>query len=344
MPKADPFRPADTAVASFVGDGASLALDAIRRATSPDEAVSVLRFLEGNKDFLSLKTAEQRRKYLAKEMREVRARQIELAAKQKHLDRLLERKDAISGMIEWAQCTPVLQKPDRPLFRELRRSVKGGEAIYFSRDHEDDLPATDFENEVFREAEILVIEHDWAAALSADDDNAPINLPFDVCAFEFRISGYPVIAMATQFGDDVAFSPVIGFKGTWILTDFTFQAGSYSDIDEGYLKIIDLLSRQIRAVCIALDAEVAVSEPRREPHDGQRGNSQYALAKPYHVVSLTRRSARATECPMPASPGRGKRLHFRRGHWRHYSTFKTWVKWCLVGNPELGFIDKHYKL
>lgn len=33
-----------------------------------------------------------------------------------------------------------------------------------------------------------------------------------------------------------------------------------------------------------------------------------------------------------------------RGHWRRLSTFKTWVRWHLRGNPDLGFIDKKYTL
>lgn len=37
-------------------------------------------------------------------------------------------------------------------------------------------------------------------------------------------------------------------------------------------------------------------------------------------------------------------MHFRRGHWRHYQDHRTWIKWCLVGDPDLGFVDKHYKL
>jgi hypothetical protein len=38
------------------------------------------------------------------------------------------------------------------------------------------------------------------------------------------------------------------------------------------------------------------------------------------------------------------RLHFRRGHHRHYENYKLWIKWQLVGNPDIGFIDKDYKL
>jgi hypothetical protein len=46
-----------------------------------------------------------------------------------------------------------------------------------------------------------------------------------------------------------------------------------------------------------------------------------------------------------ASSGRHKkRLHFCRGHWRHYEKSKTWIRWCLKGDPDLGFVDAEYKL
>lgn len=64
----------------------------------------------------------------------------------------------------------------------------------------------------------------------------------------------------------------------------------------------------------------------------------------YHVVMLAHR--RRLE-PLPRDPGAEvtrKRLHFRRGHWRHYANHKTWIKWMLVGDPDLGFVDKEYRL
>ena len=41
---------------------------------------------------------------------------------------------------------------------------------------------------------------------------------------------------------------------------------------------------------------------------------------------------------------RSPRLHFRRGHWRHYEDHKTWIRWQMVGNPDLGFVEKQYRL
>ena len=43
-------------------------------------------------------------------------------------------------------------------------------------------------------------------------------------------------------------------------------------------------------------------------------------------------------------PETGKRLHFVRGHWRRYEEHKTWIRWRLRGDPDLGFIDKSYRI
>lgn len=102
---------------------------------------------------------------------------------------------------------------------------------------------------------------------------------------------------------------------------------------------------QVRAICIALDAEVATHSVIRAPHklNEKRSRDGKPPVSDYHVVDLARRHRVAN--PSGAVGGVGKkRLHFRRGHWRHYETTKTWVRWCLVGNPDLGFIQKSYSL
>lgn len=39
------------------------------------------------------------------------------------------------------------------------------------------------------------------------------------------------------------------------------------------------------------------------------------------------------------------RLHVRRGHIRHLPSGKlTWVRQCLVGNPDRGVVEKHYEI
>jgi hypothetical protein len=101
---------------------------------------------------------------------------------------------------------------------------------------------------------------------------------------------------------------------------------------------------QVKAICVALDAEVATSTVVRAPHklNEKRIRDGKAPIVDYRVVDLSRRHRIAN--PSGLHEGGKKRLHFRRGHWRHYETTKTWVRWCLVGNPDLGFIQKHYSL
>jgi hypothetical protein len=106
------------------------------------------------------------------------------------------------------------------------------------------------------------------------------------------------------------------------------------------------LARNIRSICIALDAEVAVTEVIRAPHrlNHQREKQGKKPVLDHHVVNLARRSRVE---PLPSAGDREARwhprLHFRRGHWRHFEDHKTWVRWCLVGDPDLGFIDKEYR-
>lgn len=69
------------------------------------------------------------------------------------------------------------------------------------------------------------------------------------------------------------------------------------------------------------------------------------LARPLYEYRVVRLNRKPRTQSLPATALHApKRLHFRRGHWRHYEGFKTWVRWCLVGNPDLGFIDKEYRI
>ena len=107
-----------------------------------------------------------------------------------------------------------------------------------------------------------------------------------------------------------------------------------------------LAHEQIRAISIALDSEVAIKTLVRAPHklNIEREKDGKPALLDYNVVMLNG-SNRANYRPYRgAGTHRSPRLHFRRGHWRHYLEHKTWVRWTLVGNPELGFIDKEYRL
>lgn len=269
-----------------------------------------------------------------------------IKSKDSELSAMRKRSGEIGDLANWsAESGLKIERPEGPSFRKLRKAVAEGRTAYLGKDPMASAPAMDFEKEVFRHAEILVIEHDWAAAFKgANVENAAVRLPYDVCAFEFKFSGRAVIAFAIQADTDIIFCPAICCGDVWIMTDFVFPL-DFDGADERTACMVELLAElfeQIKAACIALDAEVAEATTVREPHNGTGSGTQQPL-KGHHVVSLANRRNRA-----PALGGGGssrrKRLHFRRGHWRHFETHKTWIKWMLVGDPDLGFVEKEYRL
>lgn len=82
--------------------------------------------------------------------------------------------------------------------------------------------------------------------------------------------------------------------------------------------------------------------------NARRLNEGRAPLLPYRIVTLnlaeTRRRTRSIALHQHESP----RLHWRRGHWRvigRMSEFerRTWIKRMLVGDPDKGFVQKHYR-
>ena len=212
-----------------------------------------------------------------------------------------------------------------------------------------------------QEFQSFVIQHDWAKAFdhATDFEGGEVRLPFDFTAFEFRITGQRVIVALGNGGSEAKDAIIgvmfTGVNGRWYMpaTNLLFVDGKLIDEDSDALQdysygveFLGLLGRQIRAVCIVLEAEVAETEVVRAPRALQekRQRDGKTPMKDYHVVSLAHRHrVKALEQHMPSDRKR-PRCHYRRGHWRHFGTHRTWIKWMLVGNPDLGFVDKEYRL
>jgi hypothetical protein len=261
----------------------------------------------------------------------------------------------------------VLQKPEGSLLHKAREACRDGSIFCPAKDGlrnalEGGAPINEL---LDHEHHSLVIEHDWAAAFknAADFEGGEIKLPFDLCFFEFRISGYPVAAATLESEDERSMILMMRIPSGWAVLWFYHLDDNFHAIPThrsewvkeslkdgvvgAFQPLADLVAKNIRAVAIALDAEVAETATIRAPHklNAARAKRGKLPLTDYHIVSLSRRS-RAPSLPRDpnAEPGTPRRLHFRRGHWRHYANHKTWIKWMLVGNPDLGFVDKHYKL
>lgn len=196
----------------------------------------------------------------------------------------------------------------------------------------------DFKDELHEEltkfpqgVQTFVIKHDWSKVLDGEVLKGEYQLPYDRCAFEFRVSNRTVIVLAMQEDDGhIALAPMYESKtGNWMLLN-----------DLCY----DTWESMVRTVCVMLEAEVTVKQVTRVAAklQAKRIKEGKLLMYDFHTVNLAPRH-RTTGGPGLAT-GQRKRLHFCRGHWRHYETHKTWIKWCLKGDETLGFVDKDYRM
>lgn len=241
--------------------------------------------------------------------------------------------EASKGFPEWEKLPPKLEKNDCSRLHHLVTDLKISKKLMGDKMKGDDVDSIEWEKMT-----PFVVQHDWASAFQNAGDYADgvFNLPYEMCAFEFRITGRSVTMLAFQTeGCAPSFQVYVQFGNYWVSHD---EAENYP------AKLFAM--QQVKAICVALDAEVATRTMVRAPEKLNRkrqGEGKLPLYS-YHIVNLNRRYRAANPSAGGGSSLGKKRLHFRRGHWRHYAEFKTWIKWTLVGNPELGFIDKEYRL
>lgn len=187
--------------------------------------------------------------------------------------------------------------------------------------------------------QVFLINHDWWSLFKNSDVADDVKLvrpPYEHCCFEFLVSGKPVCVIASYQEAIEKWQRVVFIKSTegWLALGLELP------------DLCALLYNQISAALVVLDAAVAVTEIVRAPErlNRARVNRGALPLFDYHVVKLNNRSRPATLPDESSGDRRGVRLHFRRGHWRRYDSYKTWINWMLVGDPDLGFIDKHYSM
>jgi hypothetical protein len=206
------------------------------------------------------------------------------------------------------------------------------------------------------EAHVLLINHNWAAllnraAISGAAGPPSYRLPYPCTVFEFFFTGgVHAVCVATQPNEDITASTHFCIKSIWFKaeTEITYDDHGVlqnpGDLaNSPLLKAYDLITANIFAISVMLEAEVAEATPISEAYkrNRERPVRKELPGMSHHVVSLARRP-RSSRAPYPGEPRISPRLHFRRGHWRHFSSHRTWIKWQLVGDPDLGFIEKEY--
>lgn len=252
--------------------------------------------------------------------------------------------EGITVLEEWVNKVPVLENNDCSRLHKLIESQTDGSG-YEVTDNEELRPMDPAEQMAnLQGANSFVLTHDWGGVFAEHlaEQETHFRLPFPKCCFEMKISGLVILALVSEAPDGakkpMRLYALVG-KDFWV--NFVPRGPIVPEKDH-----FGFIQDQIVSVCIALEAEVAEHEMIRAPHklnEKRVRNGKLPLSD-YHIVSLARKH-RARPGPETAhDTGRKVRMHFRRGHWRHFETTKTWIKWMLVGNPDLGFINKHYKL
>lgn len=252
------------------------------------------------------------------EIAEIMAEKRDLQAQVKGLEFIGNRLDETDGKM-------ILERCESSRLHKLQEALKDGKV--FSKNqcvsHQFGFSCHSF-----------LVNHEWSKVVGpAMSDDDEWRLPYDFCAFEFQFSGQRIIALFAGDDEESAHSVV------WETPYYWFDLGSIDrEFDLG-----DVVYNQVKAIAIVLDAEVAESDVVRAPYKLNQKREKAGKPKiaDYHVINLTKRHRVAKQTN---GEGSKKRLHFRRGHWRHYDGWKTWVKWCLVGDPDLGFVDKDYSL
>jgi hypothetical protein len=258
-----------------------------------------------------------------------------------HLEGLL--KAAEEGQA-WLKLSPIIEKNDCSRIHHLSAAMKADKVVVHDGKPLSEVPeANGFWTGDLKRFQPFVVQHDWAKAFEGATDYADgqIKLPYDDCIFEFRISGKTVAIFASQnLAEVIKVWPFVQFGEHWIISA---EMASLDEAANGS-DFFSLAAKEIRAICIALDAEVAVHSVVRAPHalNVKRKNEGKIPIFDHHIVKLSDRHRASAK--RFGDTHKSPRLHFRRGHWRHFQTHKTWIKWMLVGDPELGFVDKEYRL
>lgn len=247
---------------------------------------------------------------------------------------ILEGAIRLEAVNHWLGSDPplMLERNDHSRLHRLKEAIAGKRLLWLSGM---DVPEGAF-YQTFEHT--FVVKHDWARAFEgADGIENSVRLPYEHCVFEFRLGGKTIIVLAV---DD----PNLQFRFGTVVEWGDFWVAIRGPADPRQSRITEFLRSQISAICIALDAEVATHTVERAPFklNEKREKAGKPRIADFHVVDLARRHRVAN--PTAERTGRRVKLHFRRGHWRHYEANKTWIKWCLVGDPDLGFIQKQYTL
>lgn len=195
------------------------------------------------------------------------------------------------------------------------------------------------DNSVCESIKPFIVAHNWGAAFCEVPDTAFLELraPFKWCAFEYRVVGHNVNCIVYENEEGTPnFRVNLQMEDAWWLVNSSF--------DPHLQRFVEHIVHQVKCALLALDSQVAERKLVRVSAalNAKRLKKGRLPFYDFHVLDISPRAKadRYFGGGTHASP----RMHFRRGHWRRFNGHKTWISACLVGDPDLGFLNKHYAL
>lgn len=287
---------------------------------------------------------------------------------------------AMAEVSQWSRATSefVLQANECSRFHSLVDLMMNGFALGIKSDSGASRQIKDGGVRVWEHAQVFVVKHDWRAAFKDElgkVSDSEFVLPFPTTAFEFKVNNRPCTMMVVDpmsgvleaaremqmevVGDTEGLDPgrkfylfVWASNGSWVpLTEHIGGA------------LFQYIVEQVKAICVMLDAKIAEHTTVKQPAalNTKRVKSGRVPLFDYRVVDLAKKY-HVHDGPKNTT-GVRQRCHLRRGHWvhaeqrprvdihrpdqrwqQHDGKWRTWVNWYLAGDPDLGFVEKEYKL
>lgn len=236
-----------------------------------------------------------------------------------HHEKVSSELATLNDLVTWAKHpSPSLEACNTSHWHKVLTAHTNG-SIYYGAASADRQSAA--ERIAFRDVpQVVLIQHNWAAAFSGaqDFEDGEVKPPFDCVVFEMAVAGRRVVHV--KHNDEQC--DFIQAGDAWV---YIGPPQRDTDNEERECsQVCNLVSSNIRAACIALDAAVAVTSVTRAPYRLNIAREKKGLPPifDFHTVSLANRS-RVDRLATGDAAHRSPRLHFRRGHWRHYSSHKS---------------------
>lgn len=178
-------------------------------------------------------------------------------------DRVALLKDEIAALEELENWDPplVLERNDCSRLHHIKQRLR--DCAGWDDRHEVIEPSARERYE--RVENTFVVKHDWAKAFeNAKDFEGEFQMPFDLSCYEFRVGGRTVVLLYDMRTKPEVVQMAIEVGPLWY-----FPPGCTAQQEPLYR----FLHEQVRAICIAMDAEVATRTVVRRPRSTRNGSA-----------------------------------------------------------------------